>query len=282
MRALLFEQGAHPVFPFSGLLFALFSVFVRHVANNTKHIDLPEVDGMKFRYALVAFTAILLTVLHVPVAAQATFSLELKDTSAVVGPGSLYNFQLYIHNNSANSLDIVVNRIVNDLPSASWFTNICTGDLCYDQSVSITDPVRIAPGGKADVKLSVVTGQEIGKSADIVLRFDGGLGVGSIEQGFHATVAASGIGIDNPALLASAPYPNPAATQFTLRLAEPAANVSLRLFDPARGTMIDMRDRLTPVASGLSVDLAGISSGTYIYRLNADGETSTGSIVVVR
>ncbi|MEL7168959.1 MAG: T9SS type A sorting domain-containing protein [Bacteroidota bacterium] len=81
-----------------------------------------------------------------------------------------------------------------------------------------------------------------------------------------------------------AAYPNPFAERATLRYRlDEAAEVRLEVYDLLGRSVALLADRFQAAGSyDATLDAAGLSSGTYVVRLNAGGQTQTQRLTVVR
>ncbi len=81
-------------------------------------------------------TVLLFLMFAAYVFSASTFYVDMKDTSAVVEPGTSIVLEGYVHNTSGSDIFLQANRIVNDIPG-TWTTTLCFGDNCYPPFVNI-------------------------------------------------------------------------------------------------------------------------------------------------
>jgi uncharacterized repeat protein (TIGR01451 family) len=78
-------------------------------------------------------------------------------------------------------------------------------------------------------------------------------------------------------------FPNPARRQATVQFAVPERQeVSLRLYDTLGRQVRTLTEGNAEGRQEMQVDLSGLSSGTYLLRLDAEGQTETQQVTVVR
>jgi hypothetical protein len=78
-------------------------------------------------------------------------------------------------------------------------------------------------------------------------------------------------------------FPNPTSRQATVQFAVPdRREVSLRLYDTLGRQVRTLTDGNLEGRQEMQVDLSGLSSGTYFLRLDAEGQTETQQVTVVR
>lgn len=241
---------------------------------------------IRFTLPLFAAAAIALGAAFCPVVAgaQPRFVVEVHDSSAVLREGQVIDLKATIRNTDITTINVRAIRIENQLPPGGWYTAMCFGEQCYPPDMDIAPDARIEAGASVEFKLSV--GTELTEYGQGVVRakiqFDTGMLTDAVEQEFvvvfDGTAAAPGESDD----VVRTAWPNPARTSAFIPL-EPSdrasAGLRLQLVDALGRTVIDQREIL-PVGDGVRVDVGGIADGAYFYRLDVDGATRTGRIVV--
>jgi hypothetical protein len=78
-------------------------------------------------------------------------------------------------------------------------------------------------------------------------------------------------------------FPNPTSRQATVQFVVlDRREVSLRLYDTLGRQVRTLTDGNLEGRQEMQVDLSGLSSGTYFLRLDAEGQTETQQVTVVR
>ena len=239
------------------------------------------------RFALPFFTAalvVLSTALPATVLAQMPFTLDVKDSTAVVRGDQLIDMKVLITNTQSEPIDVRAVRFRNELPDSDFYTAICFGAMCYPPEMDTPPAARIGPGETVEFKLSVGTNRTDYEVAEVrtTIRFDTGVLSDYTEQDFRVTFdgTASAPAASFDAALAA--WPNPARTSATVPLSanEIAGGVDRVLLVDALGrTVIDLRD-VTETADGVRLDVTSVPDGAYFYRVDAGGASRTGRVVV--
>ena len=242
---------------------------------------------MKLRYLSALSALVLLAFASSTTNAQELpFTFEFQDTSAVVGlgpVGTVYkNFYVYITNNTGSEQELVISRVSNALPSASWSSSICTDNLCYPSDVNEIDPIIFKAKERVRIYLTINGGQTANEQAVVALRFANGP-FASLTQQFTMTVATSSVIADSRPAVRVAPVPNPASSSTLL-----PANIvstegmSVRIYDPLGRLAADLSSTARLGNGGVLISLETLSEGTYFYQLDANGYRGTGTLVVNR
>jgi hypothetical protein len=111
---------------------------------------------------------------------------------------------------------------------------------------------------------------------------------GTTSDAIVATEIEPRPGLPSPAFSLLGTFPNPAAASTTIRIDLPApAEVGVEVFDMLGRVVRSQPPILVSEgqAQSLHLDTSGLSQGTYLYRVTADGPTwheATGRLVIVR
>jgi hypothetical protein len=127
-------------------------------------------------------TILLLLLCAIPALAQPRFDVVIERPERTLDTSAFTTFEIRVHSLAGDTLDVRMARVENNVPDTSWHTSICSINTCYPESVSLTEPERLAPGGMTGFTVHVFTGHRYGDTARILLRIDAGEGTEAIMQ----------------------------------------------------------------------------------------------------
>jgi hypothetical protein len=217
------------------------------------------------------------------------YKIEGADSYKEITSGGSAKFAVTITNQTTEPLKIYVLRTTNAMPDPTWLSAICFGGACYAPETDAPDPVTLQPGEPAFLELTVTGYGDPGTTGRVNLRVTTILGSNPVEKEFTAVIGgSSSVELENKPIVLDPVFPNPASTYASIPLPTfaPMQNVSLELVDIRGNRVADLsssaRQAIQSGAQSVGVNLGGLQSGTYFYRLSANGKTSVGSFVVAR
>jgi hypothetical protein len=217
--------------------------------------------------------------------AYAQISLEIHDTVKTVAPDGDYNFKVLATNTSNASVQLTVIRTETHYPNQTeWYSAICNGELCYPPDASETDPILLAPGQSADIKLYMKAGTQLNTTGKTKLAFKVGFDPSAPTVEFTMNVADVA---SVPAMLqlaGSALYPNPTTGRIRFDYSLPTSGDVAISVSSMTGQQL-----LLPVAEfqaagshSLDLDLSTLPVGAYVVTLNSRSTRGTQIVTVTR
>jgi hypothetical protein len=215
--------------------------------------------------------------------AQASFTVDIHDSSAVLREGQVIDLKATITNNDLSPINVRAVRVTNDLPGPLWYTAMCFGEHCYPPDMDIAPPVKLEPGASVEFKLTVATEETSYGLGQVSSRitWDAGEGTPQVTHLFVVDIDGTAAAPGEQTVAARNAWPNPARTSaiIPIEAGVRAENARVQLVDALGRTVVDMRDAAT-TADGIRIDVANVPDGAYFYRVDIDGTARTGRVVV--
>jgi hypothetical protein len=216
--------------------------------------------------------------------AQLPFTIEVHDSTATIGPLEVIDLKAYVTNAGSESIDVRLQRIVNELPNNYWFTALCFGPNCYEYTNDSPPPTTLTPGERVEFKLTVGLMDSFPRPTDaarVQIKFDTGLLTDAITVEFR--INAKVAGVREETILAGRPaWPNPASERLTIPLPPdvPTSGAHAVIVDQL-GRIVASVDEVAS-ARQISVDISSLPEGAYRYRLSAGERVWSAPVVIVR
>ncbi len=238
--------------------------------------------GNLFRCSAAALIGFVFTT-ATAAAQDASFTVEVHNQTATLGPGGFAEFKMQVRNNTGSPLRLSVVRTINQRPDSTWKTSICYDDLCFIDTLSYPPPFELKAAQTRYLKLNVEAGMELqpGMVCHVVMEVSSLTGE-AVQKEFDVTAAVSSV-TDPTSLRAGAAYPNPARSVLNIPMPSAAARahgLSLKIYD-ARGLQVaDLSDMARGSLGTMQVDVSNMPSGAFRYVLDVDGERRTEPFVI--
>lgn len=216
-------------------------------------------------------------------AQDASFTVEVHNQTATLGPGGFAEFKMQVQNNTPGTLRLSVVRAANQRPDSTWRTSICYDDLCFIDTLSYPPPFELKAGQTRYLKLNVEAGMELRPDMKCHVEMEISSLTGElVQKEFDVTVAVSSVN-DRNGIATVIAYPNPAVSALNIPLpanAADARSLSLKIYD-ARGLQVaDLSSAARSSTDVVRFDASNVPSGVYRYVLDVDGTRRAAPFVI--
>ncbi len=213
------------------------------------------------------------------------FSVSIPDTSAEIQAGQSHEFKGMVYNTSDKPLTFFLVRRQNDIP-ASWSTSLCF-DACPQAEVD-TVSSSIMNGDSLEYTITFNTGDQTAGNGSVLIAWYAESETDTVTQVFTVKTTITDIEDPEPAVITSfrilGNYPNPFNPGTTIRYQLPQlSRVAVTVYDVS-GKAVFTQD-LGRQHSGVHqfcFNAEGFSSGTYLYRIQANGKVQTGKMLLLK
>jgi hypothetical protein len=214
-----------------------------------------------------------------------SLELEIHDTVKTVAPEGDYNFEVYAKNVSGADLTLTVIRTEAEYPNTvEWYSSICNGALCYPPDASETEPITLAAGEIAEIKLYMKAGAQPNTSGRAKLVFNAGLG-GSQTVGFMLSVGSPSSSVPAMSQIAgSALYPNPTTGRLRFEYSLPTSgDVAISISSmTGQQLLLPVSEFQAAGSHSLDLDLSTLAVGAYVVTLNSRNTRGAQIVTVTR
>lgn len=121
--------------------------------------------------------------------AEVPFTVSIDRPDRTLDTAAFTTFEIYVTNDTGDSIRVRAARITNDLPDTSWYSSICSMTTCYPPEIDVTELESAAPRARTGFTVHIITGHIYGDTARIILRIDTGPGTDSVVR--EMTIATS-------------------------------------------------------------------------------------------
>lgn len=214
------------------------------------------------------------------------FEVTVEDSVKNGQPGDGIEEGGFIKNTTDHDIVMSVNRITNDIPSG-WTTTLCVGSTCYSSDVSSVNEV-VPAGDSILYSITFHTDSEPGTGQSVLQFYELGGDPGTEEHLYTASTEASALygttKSDVKSFELMANFPNPFNPSTIIRYHLPAKSlVELSVFN-LQGKKIAtlLNQRQNAGTHQIAFDGESLSSGTYLYRLQAGKEIAFGKMLLLK
>ncbi len=227
---------------------------------------------------LLAVILVLVTATCSSAWAQKAYEIAAPVRDTILAVRGYYDFPVLVTNTSSSPITLYVYRLRNELPSQDWTSYICSRDLCFPPERDYADPVIAAPNERVDYHFSVVCGSSAGEVGRFSLGVSDGASTDTLN--FSVTVASSNASVDRPVLsrVQFPAWPSPTRDLVTIPLPS-SAKSHLTVYTNSGNVVLS---EATAGTDYLIVDVSGLASGSYFYRIVSAENDVAGAFVVAR
>ncbi len=241
--------------------------------------------------AMMAFEDVLTTekdTIYFSVTAETpgpAFSISVPDTSAEMPAGQSHEFTGTVYNTSDKPLTVFMVRRQNNIPD-SWSTSLCFGS-CPQAEVDTVNSL-IMNGDSLEYTVTFNTGDQSADSGFVCMAFYADGETDTLTQVFSVNTILTDIEGPSTAtvmvfrLLGNYPNPFNPATTISYQLPQ-LSQVAITVYDVS-GKAVYTQD-LGRQATGvhhIRFNAENLSSGTYLYRVRANGQVQTGKMLLLK
>ena len=237
-----------------------------------------------FMEALTSETDTLLFSVNAEIPGPA-FAVSLPDSAAEIQGGQSREFSGFVYNTSDKPLTFFMVRRQNNIP-ASWTTTLCFG-ACPQAEVDTLNSL-IMNGDSLEYTVTFNTDDQTADSGFVYMAFYAGGETDTVTQKFSVSTTVTDI--EEPVAKTAtsfrilSTYPNPFNPATTIRYQLPqVSRVALTVYDVS-GKAVYTQDlgRQQSGVYSLRFNAEGLSSGAYLYRIQANGQVQTGKMLLLK
>ncbi len=196
---------------------------------------------------------------------------------------SLLEKQLKVVNNTDETVELYVRRIINEEVSGSE-NSFCFGETCYPSSTDTSvNALFLSPGvADASFRADYMPNGNAGKTSITYEFFNLAKGREEIRESVTVIYNISGVGIEENTMAIGRMYPNPASSSVTVeyKLKPGTASAELVLRNTTGQTL--SRIQLDRYAGEEKLDISWLASGVYTFSLIDDNKVVSNKKLVVR